>query len=172
MLQRIGLAQSLIGDPELVFLDEPTSGLDPLGRRLVRDIMHRLNEQGTTVFLNSHLLSEVEVTCTRVAFIANGRVRHITSLDDYADGLLEVDLRVGHIDEGLVPGLQQWSEQIDVDAATRRLTLRLPSESALPDIARWLVERGTELYKLSPRTVSLEDLFVRIVESQHSTEEA
>jgi ABC-2 type transport system ATP-binding protein len=69
MLQRIGLAQAMLNDPELVFLDEPTSGLDPLGRRLVRDIINGLRSEGTTVFLNSHLLSEIELTCDRVAFI-------------------------------------------------------------------------------------------------------
>ncbi|MGH7682388.1 MAG: ABC transporter ATP-binding protein, partial [Candidatus Eiseniibacteriota bacterium] len=66
MTQRVGLAQALIGRPELVFLDEPTSGLDPLGRLLVRDVIHELRSGGTTVFLNSHLLGEVEATCDRV----------------------------------------------------------------------------------------------------------
>jgi len=166
MLQRIGLAQALISDPELVFLDEPTSGLDPLGRRLVRDIIDQLRERGTTVFLNSHLLSEVEITCTRVAFIAEGRVRHITSLDDLGDGLLEVDLRVGQVDEGLVRGLGRWSQQVEVAPDGHTLTLGLADESALPEITRWLVGRGTDLYSLSPRTLSLEDLFIRIVEDQ------
>src|SRR4026209_1711081 len=74
MLQRVGLAQALIHEPDLVFLDEPTSGLDPLGRLLVRDIIGELRQRGTTVFLNSHLLGEVEATCDRVAFIKDGRV--------------------------------------------------------------------------------------------------
>ena len=72
MLQRIGLAQALLNEPKLVILDEPTSGLDPVGRRLVRDIIRDLKDRGTTVFLNSHLLSEVEITCDRVAFIKFG----------------------------------------------------------------------------------------------------
>ncbi len=74
MLQRIGLAQALIHAPELIFLDEPTSGLDPMGRRLVRDVIRAQRERGATVFLNSHLLSEVEVTCDQVAFIKDGEV--------------------------------------------------------------------------------------------------
>src|SRR5229473_8333868 len=74
MLQRIGLAQALIHEPELVFLDEPTSGLDPMGRRLVRDIIRAQRERGATVFLNSHLLSEVEITCDQVVFIKEGEV--------------------------------------------------------------------------------------------------
>src|SRR5579884_2615202 len=74
MLQRIGLAQALLNDPDLIFLDEPTSGLDPLGRRLVRDIIKSQRERGAAVLLNSHLLGEVEATCDRVAFIRDGEV--------------------------------------------------------------------------------------------------
>jgi ABC-2 type transport system ATP-binding protein len=74
MLQRIGLAQALINHPRLVFLDEPTSGLDPVGRILVRDLIDELRNEGTAVFLNSHLLSEVEITCDRVGFIKHGEV--------------------------------------------------------------------------------------------------
>ena len=74
MLQRIGLAQALIHEPELIFLDEPTSGLDPMGRRLVRDIIRAQRERGATVFLNSHLLSEIEITCDQVVFIREGEV--------------------------------------------------------------------------------------------------
>lgn len=163
MLQRVGLAQALINKPDLVFLDEPTSGLDPLGRRMVRNVLRHLSEQGTTTFLNSHLLSEVEITCTRVAFIAAGRVCHVTSLENYEDGLLQVDLRVGRIDEGLIEGLHRWSKQIEVDGKARALTLHLSADSALPDIARWIVGRGTDLYSMSSHPVSLEELFVSIV---------
>ena len=163
MLQRIGLAQALVNEPELVFLDEPTSGLDPLGRRMVRDVIRHLSEKGTTVFLNSHLLSEVEITCTRVAFIIEGKVRRITRLGDYEDGLVQVDVRVARIDEGLLEGLKRWSRRVDIDQRTNSLILYLPDESAFPEITRWLVARGSDLYAFSPHTVSLEELFVRIV---------
>jgi ABC-2 type transport system ATP-binding protein len=79
MLQRLGLAQALIHEPEVVFLDEPTSGLDPMGRRMVRDIIRAQRERGTTVFLNSHLLSEIEVTCDRVAFSRTARSSRATT---------------------------------------------------------------------------------------------
>src|SRR5579872_5045088 len=82
MLQRAGFAQALIAEPELLFLDEPTSGLDPLGRMLVRDLIRELRRTGTTVFLNSHLLGEVEATCDRVAFLKHGRVVHEMSLGE------------------------------------------------------------------------------------------
>ena len=80
MLQRVGLAQALLNEPELVFLDEPTSGLDPLGRLLVRDIIRELRAGGTSVFLNSHLLGEVEATCDRVVFVKQGRTVHELAL--------------------------------------------------------------------------------------------
>ncbi len=80
MLQRIGLAQALLNQPELVILDEPTSGLDPVGRRLVRDIIRDLRQRGVAVFINSHLLSEVEITCDRVAFIKHGEVIRVSLL--------------------------------------------------------------------------------------------
>jgi ABC-2 type transport system ATP-binding protein len=98
MLQRIGLAQALLNDPDLVFLDEPTSGLDPVGLRLVRDLIRDLRERDKTVFLNSHLLSEVEITCDRVAFIKQGEVVHTSTLQagsgaPLAGGRLTVHIR-------------------------------------------------------------------------------
>ena len=99
MLQRIGLAQALVNDPDLIFLDEPTSGLDPVGRRLVRDIIGRLREEGKAVFLNSHLLSEVEVTCDRVAFIKFGEVLRTANLKEMLDGDMRLEVQA----EGLTP---------------------------------------------------------------------
>ena len=74
MVQRIGLAQALMNDPDLVVLDEPTDGVDPVGRRDIRDVLGRLPQQGKTVFINSHLLSELEMICDRVAILVGGRV--------------------------------------------------------------------------------------------------
>src|SRR6185503_1428608 len=94
MLQRIGLAQALLNEPEVVFLDEPTSGLDPLGRLLVRDVIEELRAQGTAVFLNSHLLSEVEVTCDRVAFVKKGCVVRAMTLAEQGRQL-DIELKLG-----------------------------------------------------------------------------
>jgi ABC-2 type transport system ATP-binding protein len=168
MLQRIGLAQALLNEPELVLLDEPTSGLDPVGRRLVRDIIRDLRERGTAVFLNSHLLSEVEITCDRVAFIKQGKVVHTSSLHALVEGELTVQIRArqpagmsdAHWAETL-DGLSRWSANVRTDG--EHIALTIAGEADLPAINRYLVERGADVYALSPKTLSLEDLFIQVV---------
>jgi ABC-2 type transport system ATP-binding protein len=162
MLQRIGLAQALLSEPEMVFLDEPTSGLDPLGRRLVRDIIRQLQAAGTTVFLNSHLLSEVEVTCDRVAFIKAGRIVRTSRVDQLVEGLTELMVRVGRITPELLEGLKRWTGDVRVEG--RRILMTVQDEANLPEIARWIVGQGIDLYALAPKQLSLEELFVRVVE--------
>ena len=163
MSQRIGLAQALLSEPAVVFLDEPTSGLDPLGRRLVRDIIRELGEGGVTVFLNSHLLSEVEATCHRVAIIRKGRIVRIGSQEELSAGAVEVRIRVGRSTPELLQGLVEWGHVASGDAGGA-LTLTVEGESTLPGLTRWLVESGADLYELSPRRLSLEELFVRAME--------
>jgi len=161
MLQRIGLAQALLNDPDLVLLDEPTSGLDPVGRRLVRDIIHDLSAQGTTVFLNSHLLSEVEITCNRVAFIKHGEVIRTSQLHTLVDGELTVEVRARHLNPEIVSGLSQWSQVTRTDGEL--LSLTLDHEDDLPHINRYLVDQGVDVYAIRPEHISLEDLFIQIV---------
>jgi ABC-2 type transport system ATP-binding protein len=161
MLQRIGLAQALLNDPDLVILDEPTSGLDPVGRRLVRDIIRDLREKGTTVFLNSHFLSEVEITCDRVAFIKQGAVIRTSHLQALMDGELTVEVRVGNLRPEVLEGLDQWCRGVRTDG--EHLNLTLEDESALPAINRYLVEQGVDVYALRPQQISLEDLFLQVV---------
>jgi len=160
MTQRVGLAQALINDPELVFLDEPTSGLDPLGRLLVRDIIQELRDRGTTVFLNSHLLGEVEATCDRVVFVREGRVVRELSLAQSV-GDIAVELRVAPLDPATLAGLAQFGSAI---TRTRELLrMRVSDESVLPKLAAWLVGRGLSLYELRSRRRSLEEWFVEIM---------
>jgi ABC-2 type transport system ATP-binding protein len=164
MLQRIGLAQALLNRPAVVFLDEPTSGLDPVGRILVRDIIRELRAEGTTVFLNSHLLSEVEITCDRVVFIKHGAVIKSITLTETEQGAMQVHIRIGadRIDRAeLERGLQQFGADARVDADHIQLTVA--RQQALPDLARWLVGQGLDLYELKPQRVSLEEMFLQIV---------
>ncbi|HXY40293.1 MAG TPA: ABC transporter ATP-binding protein [Vicinamibacteria bacterium] len=160
MRQRIGLAQALLGAPQLVFLDEPTSGLDPLGRLLVRDVIRELKARGTTVFLNSHLLSEVEVTCDRVAFVRDGRVVREMSLG-LAERDLEVELRVDRVPPGLVTGLASFGRDLREDGACLRL--RVEDETTLPALSRWLAGQGVGLYHLAARRRSLEEIFLEVI---------
>ncbi len=161
MLQRIGLAQALLNQPELVILDEPTSGLDPIGRRLVRDIIRELRQRGTAVFINSHLLSEVEITCDRVAFIKFGEVLQVSRLQNLVEGELTVQVRARRLTPAVAQGLSRWSNNIRLDEG--RLSLTLSNEADLPLVNRYLVEQGVEVYAFEPQRVSLEDLFIQIV---------
>lgn len=168
MLQRIGLAQALISDPEVVFLDEPTSGLDPMGRRLVRDITRDLRAKGTTVFLNSHFLSEVEVTCDRVAFIKEGVIVRTGSLDSLMNGELHVAIRARNLTPEGLEGLTRWCRNLQVEG--EQLTFQLESEDQLPRITRYLVEQGMDLYTVQPKIIALEDLFLEIIGESESIE--
>ena len=161
MLQRVGLAQALLNEPQLVFLDEPTSGLDPLGRRLVREIIREVRAAGTSVFLNSHLLGEVEATCDRVAFVKEGRVVREGMLDP--DGSCEVEIRHGGaLPAGTLEALARLgsSPQEDGPGVVR---LRAAGDAVVPEIARLLVERGVPLLGLVARRPSLEDQFLEIM---------
>lgn len=161
MLQRIGLAQALLNQPRLVFLDEPTSGLDPVGRILVRDIIRELRTQGTCVFLNSHLLSEIEVTCDRVAFISHGEVIRLLELASLNTGQINAVLRVKGVKPEIIAGLSTWGQDIHLDGDS--LTLVIQNESALPEINRYLVAHGASVYEISPKHISLEELFIETV---------
>jgi len=161
MTQRAGLAQALIGEPELVFLDEPTSGLDPLGRLLVRRLIEDLRDRGASVFLNSHLLGEVEATCDRVAFVKRGRTIHELSLRDIAASSLDVELKIDRTDAAILQGLQAFGSDIRLNGAV--VHLRAKSEGAVPEIARWLVAQGVAIHGIGSRTRSLEDWFVEIM---------
>jgi ABC-2 type transport system ATP-binding protein len=161
MLQRIGLAQALIHDPELIFLDEPTSGLDPMGRRLVRDIIRAQRERGATVFLNSHLLSEIEITCDQVVFIRDGEVVTSRDLRARQEEEFRVVVRARKLTQEAMSGLAPWT--ISAHLEEDRLTLIARSQDALPDILRHLVAAGADVYQFTPQQLSLEDLFVKIM---------
>jgi ABC-2 type transport system ATP-binding protein len=160
MLQRAGLAQALINDPDLVFLDEPTSGLDPLGRLLVRDIIAELRARGSSVFLNSHLLGEVEATCDRVAFVKQGRVVHELSLVDAAT-VVDLEMRLRPVDACLLAGLARFGSHLR--ANDERVALRVASDDVVPDIVQWLVGRGVQVYAVEAQRKSLEQWFVEVM---------
>ena len=163
MLQRIGLAQALLNEPDLIFLDEPTSGLDPFGRRLVRDIIKAQRDRGATVLLNSHLLGEVEITCDRVAFIRDGEVVETRQLDGECEEQTTVSIRAVNVTAEVVNGLSQWTSLVRSEG--QQLSITLSSIALLPEVVRYLVAKGADVYEVTPRRLSLEERFLEIVGS-------
>jgi ABC-2 type transport system ATP-binding protein len=161
MLQRIGLAQALIHDPELIFLDEPTSGLDPMGRRMVRDIICAQRERGATVFLNSHLLSEIEITCDEVVFIREGEVVIGRNLRSLHEDEVSVIVHARNLTHESVAGLAQWTTSTHLEG--EQLTITTRSRDLLPYILRHLVMTGADVFQFTPQRMSLEELFVAIM---------
>jgi ABC-2 type transport system ATP-binding protein len=160
MLQRAGLAQALMNDPELVILDEPMSGLDPIGRKEVRDLIVSLREAGKTVFFSTHILSDVEAITDRVAIIARGSLQTSgTPAELVAKTILGVDITVR------LPVGKELGALVDGAKTVRRvgeeISLQLPAST---DVDAWLTAAhgvGAKIVQVSPRHETLEDLFVR-----------
>ena len=161
MLQRIGLAQALLNEPDLIFLDEPTSGLDPIGRRLVRDIIKAQRDRGATVFLNSHLLGEVEITCDRVAFIKHGEVLETRDLRSTPESQTRVTVRARKLSTEVVAGLSAWASSVCANG--ERVTFSVADADLMPEILRYLVGQGVDVYEVTPQRLSLEERFLEIV---------
>lgn len=162
MQQRLGIAQAILHDPDLIILDEPTSALDPLGRRDVRDLILHLKSRGKTVFLNSHLLSEVEMVCDEVAILRAGQVQRQGDLDILLQVHPVVDVELRSLSEQVMQAVRSVATVLSVNGV--RLTAEVQSEADIPALARCIVEAGGELMRFVPRRESLEDLFVRVVE--------
>jgi ABC-2 type transport system ATP-binding protein len=161
MTQRLGLAVALLHRPDLVLLDEPTSALDPVGRRDVRELVRELAAGGVTVFLNSHLLTEVEVVCDRVAILNQGRVVGSGPLDDLAGAVTQLRLLLDRVDADLLTLVRRHGEVARVEGTA--VTLDVEDLDVAPDLATVLVGSGYRLYGLVPVQRSLEDVFVDLV---------
>lgn len=160
MMQRVGLAQALVAAPRLVILDEPTSALDPIGRRDVRDRIRELREQGVTVFLNSHLLSEIEQVCDRVAIIDHGAIVAEGKLDELLNAQ-EIEFRAG---DGAEAAVREVLGDSGVRAVNGRLRVRVADDAETAVLVRRIVEAGVPVYDVRQVGDSLEDLFVRVAE--------
>jgi ABC-2 type transport system ATP-binding protein len=159
MQQRLGLAVAMLGSPEVVFLDEPTSALDPVGRHDVRAIVRELRTAGTAVFLNSHLLSEVEQVCDRLAVVDHGRVVASGTLDEILGGGVAVRLRVTGV-EGLPGLLGRWG---DVTVDGEWVSVRGVDDDGVADMVAELVARGGRVHAVEPQRQSLEDRFLEVL---------
>jgi ABC-2 type transport system ATP-binding protein len=165
MLQRVGIAQALINQPDIVFLDEPMSGLDPLGRREIRHLILRLRERGCTVFFSSHVLSDAEALCSRVAILANGRLVSSGRLTDIlAFQARGWELVVNDLGAATLEKAQTLGHVIRATTlGESRYALELPLTPPPEQILASLVAAGAHVVSLNPLRDTLEDVFVRQV---------
>ena len=162
MLQRVGLAQALVNDPEIVFLDEPMSGLDPIGRREVRDLIASLRQAGKTVFMCSHILSDIEVLCDRVAILKKGKLAHSGRLDD-----LRQQSAGEHQFEIVATGLtlvalasQLTDQKFTITETAGGVRIQVPQESDVDEVLGALRRAKGKLVSVQSVRQSLEELFL------------
>ena len=160
MLQRVGLAQAIINDPEVVFLDEPMSGLDPIGRREVRDLISELREEGKTVFMCSHILSDIEVLCDRVAIMKRGRLSHLGTLDDLQQQVSGVEVVVTGVTAESLSKFLPENREFQLSPSPAGLRIEVPDEKDVDDVIGALRRAGGKLVAVQPLKQSLEELFL------------
>lgn len=164
MQQRIGLACALLPDPELLFLDEPTSALDPIGRKDVRDIIVALQKEGTTVFLNSHLLGEVEMVCDHVTIINKGVVVKSGAMNELLMEKLTLQVNCGMLPDELFLLLKQrYDPELKPQRENGGLTFTIKNRDDVSEIASLLVSKGVKLNELTPHHETLESVFLKVV---------
>ncbi|MCW3100058.1 MAG: ABC-type multidrug transport system, ATPase component [Chthonomonadaceae bacterium] len=169
MQQRIGLAQAILHDPELVILDEPTSALDPAGRRDVRQMIDGLREQGRTVLLNSHMLSEVEATCDRVAILKQGKLIAEGAPGELRSFACAVEVEVEAMNDPALQAVRKVVQKLRLERVPiTRFTATLQSESDIPELAAALVENGVRLRALIPKRETMEEAYLRIVGGENA----
>ncbi len=162
MMQRVGLAQALIHDPEILFLDEPMSGLDPLGRREVRDLIVGLRAQGKTVFFSSHILTDVEAMCDRVAILNKGRLIESGKLSEILKTRSnELDVVVSGVNGPALADIRRFAASVSATPDIARV--RLNSDRDLERLLALTHQAGGRIVSVNPVRESLEDLFVREV---------
>jgi len=160
MLQRVGLAQSLVNDPEIVFLDEPMSGLDPVGRREVRDLIAELRDEGKTVFMCSHILSDIEVLCDRVAILKKGRLAQVGYLDELRRKTEDPN-RMEVMATGTdAESLRAHLAEAEIAPTPRGLRIEVASEAEIENVITALRKVGGKIVSVQPVKQSLEELFV------------
>ena len=161
MLQRIGLAQALINDPQVVILDEPMSGLDPIGRRDVRDIILRLKDEGKTIFFSTHILPDVEMICDRIGILVKGRLRAVGAVQNLvgASAVTSVEILV----ERLAEAGAREAEQLGGTVVRRgnQMLIKLNDENRVDQVVDVIRRHAGRLVSVIPHKRSLEDLFLK-----------
>jgi ABC-2 type transport system ATP-binding protein len=163
MLQRVGIAQAVLNDPEVLFLDEPMSGLDPLGRRDVRALILEMRDQGRTIFFSSHILSDAEALCNQVAIVAKGRLAaagRLTDLQEFA--VHGWELVMSGVPPAALEAVRRRARSV-ITIGGDRYVIELPSDGRPEDVLRELTAAGATMISLNPLRETLEDVFVRRV---------
>lgn len=160
MVQRVGIAQALLGDPDLLVLDEPTSGLDPAGRKEVRELLLALKAEGKTIFLSSHILSEVENVCDRVIIINHGSVVRAGPLREMLDAPDRVEIVVDRLAEDLEEAVKQMGASVDHRSGNVRIVVGSAQKRR---VAEMLWAGGSNVLSLTPMRSSLEEMFLKLV---------
>jgi ABC-2 type transport system ATP-binding protein len=161
MQQRLGLAVALVADPEVIFLDEPTSALDPVGRRDVREVLRALKGRGATVFLNSHMLSEVEQVCDRVAVVDSGRVVALGTLAELIGGPKRVRIGVESLSAECTAAAARFGEVERAEATS--IVIGGVDAARIPDVVAALIASGARIVSVAPESQTLEDRFLSLL---------
>jgi ABC-2 type transport system ATP-binding protein len=166
MIQRVGIAQALLNEPEVIFLDEPMSGLDPLGRRDVRALILDLRDQGRTVFFSSHILADAEALCSRVAVVAAGRLAATGRLNELAEFRIRGwELVVANLSPTALESLRASATRV-IEIGRGRYTIELPLSATPEQVLPAIAAAGASVVSLNPLRETLEDFFVqRIAEA-------
>lgn len=169
MRQRLGLAQALLHNPELLVLDEPTDGLDPVGRSEVRNIIKELGDEGRTVFLNSHLLQEVEMVCDHVAILNHGKLKFVGAISDFAADDTELDVTVVGDEQTVREQLaeHQLRKVHALASGQLKVTIKVKDQAEINTVVDSLRSSGASIVALVPRKRTLEDLFLEVVRGPH-----
>ncbi len=162
MVQRLGIAQALLSDPQLLVLDEPTSGLDPAGRKEVKDLIHAMKKEGKTIFLSSHILSEAEQICDRAIIINKGRLVRMGSLHELLGTGDLVEMVADQLPVEMDPVLAEWGATIERGAQGVRITVTAARKR---ELAEKLWAAGCDVLSMVPVRSSLEDLYMKLVGS-------
>ncbi len=157
MLQRLGIAQALINNPKLLVLDEPTDGIDPVGRREIRDLLAELKDEGKAVFLNSHLLSELEMVCDRVAIMVKGLV----TMQGTIDSLTKDSIRYEIVVKDALP---DWASANCDEVRDNTMIVQCDNPDVIQPILDKLLSHNLTVISVKPVRENLEDLFMRAVE--------
>jgi ABC-2 type transport system ATP-binding protein len=162
MLQRVGIAQALVHDPSVIFLDEPMSGIDPIGRKEIRDLILELRRDGKTVFMNTHILPDVEMVCDRVAILVAGVIRWEGRIEEFLSGAeRESDVVLARVPAALGASLEERYAK-RVHGSGDRIEVRLP-EKDTGDLLRAALDAGAEVVSVTPHRASLETIFLSAV---------